>query len=88
MKRGEEVLETQAKDTSENRELFVEFCVENELVVTNTRFKKPNKEYCTYKEVNTNGFLRPMDPGKIPNARHVSRTKQMEKLDTQRQSSA
>ena len=60
--KGEAVLETQAKDTSENRELFIEFCVENELVVTNTRFKKPNKEYCTYKEINTNGFCAPWTP--------------------------
>lgn len=42
--KGETAMETQSPETAENRELFIEFCVENELVVTNTRFfLKPNK---------------------------------------------
>ena len=42
--------------------MFIDFCVENEVVVTNTRFKKADKEYCTYKEVCTEGFRGPWTP--------------------------
>ena len=64
-RKGEEAIEAQAKDTAVSREMLIEFCVENELVVTNTRFKKPNKEYCTYKEINTNGFCDPWTPDRF-----------------------
>ena len=39
--------------------MFIEFCVGNELVVTNTRFKKTNKYYRAYTYINTNGFCAP-----------------------------
>ena len=38
--KGEIAMETQSPETAENRELFIEFCVENKFVVTNTRLKK------------------------------------------------
>ena len=42
-----------SKQTLENRELFVEFCKDNQLIAANTLFMKQSMHYCTYRDKNT-----------------------------------
>ena len=57
--RGEEFAQQQSQTTIESRDLFTQFCLGNELIVTNAFYQKPYKNDCTYREMSTDGFKAP-----------------------------
>ncbi len=59
---GREALERQCDDTNQNRQLFVQFCLERDMIISNTFFQKPNQAYSTYKNTTTEGFKAPWTP--------------------------
>ena len=69
MVKGEDFASQQAGSTIENRDNFRQFCMGNELCVMNTYFGNSEraqetnpdnyKRYCTYKEMNPDGWARP-----------------------------
>ena len=50
------------EDQRENRQCLIDFCLENDYVVSNTFFAKHEAKKCTYKDPNTSGFTAPWTP--------------------------
>lgn len=66
IRRGEAFLNNNMSEkTLENRELFVEFCKENNLIVANTLFAKRDLHFCTYKEMTTESVKEPWSPDRF-----------------------
>ena len=63
--KGEEYVKHQSNNTTESRDQFVQFCLGTGMVVMNTQFKKKDKHYCTYKEMETEGFAPPWDTNRF-----------------------
>ena len=53
------------EEQRENRQLLIDFCVFNDIMVMNTLFLKPDKFKCTFKETTTDGFSRPWSPSRF-----------------------
>ena len=60
--RGEEFAQQQSQTIIESRDLFTQLCLGNDLIVTNTFHKQTNNNYCTHREMSTDGFKAPWTP--------------------------
>lgn len=57
--KGIKQIGSQRTDTHDSRQLFIHFCIDNDLVVMNSRFPKPAEKLITYKEISTQCFASP-----------------------------
>ena len=49
----------------ENRQLFIDFCIANDFIISNTFFNKADEHKCIFKDVRTDGFKAPWTPDRF-----------------------
>lgn len=62
---GNHYVQELPEEQRENRQMLMDFCISNNLIISNSFFQKADSRKCTYKETRTEGFTPPWTPDRF-----------------------